>query len=222
MAKTNYKVNGKTYVTLTAVAKALGKSRVYRKDFDKLNITEIEVVTDTAVATITSDTAVVTDTAVATITVGSITSDTAVVAVVESDTAVTVAVQGESEVFKTVLKKLVDGGMSVVAFKKELRNLTTTQLIDVVKEIGGNVWETLKDDTIRRMRLVMELKGYYYPQYKVVAKQKSPWTAVTTDKLLETAKAKGAVYKDCADEKILRMRVIVALKAFGVQAEDIK
>lgn len=41
MAKAMFEVNGKVFPTMLAVAKELGRSRVYRGDFDKLGITEI-------------------------------------------------------------------------------------------------------------------------------------------------------------------------------------
>ena len=39
--KKTYELNGKTYETLTAIAKELGVKRVYGRDLDKLGIKEI-------------------------------------------------------------------------------------------------------------------------------------------------------------------------------------
>lgn len=42
MAKSVFEVNGKQFPTMLAVAKELGRSRVYRSDFERFGITEID------------------------------------------------------------------------------------------------------------------------------------------------------------------------------------
>ena len=186
--KKTYELNGKTFNTLTAMAKELGISRLYPKNFEKYGIKEVGEVEEINALIETTETTETTD------------------AVTELE------------------KDVVD--LNIDEFSARLKKVDTEGLIKMAVNAGVNTWENMTNIGIRRMRLIMELKAIYYPEsVKKSLKPstgKSEWIAIPTEKLIESAKEKGAEYKETENEGIKRMRVIMALKAIGVTAESFK
>lgn len=300
--KKTYEMNGKQYNTLTAMAKEIGISRLYTKDFAKYGIVEItddaatqSVATDTAVAatvatntadyvtsdTTTTDTITVdatdsdettaTDTAntddgtvadedttvdsdtvdaetvnsddavdtTATDTTDATTdsddaqadSDTTDNTTVDdkadnaTDTATDTAVTATADPVEELEKDVVD--LTFEEFGKRLKKIDNDGILRMAQNVQGNTWDEISDARIKRMRMIMEIKAAYYPDsvkksVSTKAKKASPWKAISTDVLVKAAADKNLTYKDCDDKQIKRMRVIMALKAAGVDAESLK
>ena len=175
-----FKMNGKNYKSILAIARAIGKARIYRKDFERFGITEINA--DNA---------------------GEI-------------TPIKTAEEVKFEEFKTAIK-----GLSVIAFKKALKAYSIDELEDFVTRTGRNKWEKLENYAIRRMRLIMELKAEFYPEYRVkTSASSSPWGRISTETLIKKAEELKACWEDCENIGIKRMRLIMALKAFGIKPES--
>ena len=109
---------------------------------------------------------------------------------------------------------------------KAVRKISLAGLIKMVENIQGDTWERISNEGIRKMRLIMELKKGYFPSSQPKSKSASsgpsPWKGVSTADMKAAATAKGCVWKDCDNEGILRMRLIMVLKAVGVTADELK
>lgn len=109
---------------------------------------------------------------------------------------------------------------------KAVRKISLAGLIKMVENIQGDTWERISNEGIRKMRLIMELKKGYFPSSQPKSKSASsgpsPWKDVSTADMKAAATAKGCVWKDCDNEGILRMRLIMVLKAVGVTADELK
>lgn len=144
---------------------------------------------------------------------------------VSTDTAVTKAAKKtvKKETKKTA--KLNVEEVTFTEFKEKLRETSLKDLKEYVKAVKGNLWEGIKDEGILRMRLTMELKAAYYPDKvkKVVPRTpvESPWKRIDTKTLIKAVKAKKREYKPTTNEPILRMRLIMILKAEGVAPETL-
>lgn len=197
-----FQVNGIEVETLKAVAEVLGRKRVDRKDLAKYGV--IEVTTETK-AEVTTDTAVI-----------SVETETAVIPT-ETKTEVTT---------ETAIIDITD--LSYTEFKAKLRKMTVKELVDAVKAINRDTWEKISNDPIRKMRLIMEMKAGYFPDKAYIAKRRenpapaSPWTLIPTDKLkAKVMELNGNLWEKISNEPILRMRLIMELKAMGVSADSL-
>ena len=220
--KKTYEMNGKVYGTLTAMAKELGKSRLYVKDFAKYGIREIddeEVKIDRVIIEdVDYDDDFYNDDEEEIAVIPEDDDDDDDELIDESEEIAEIDAVAELE------KDVVD--LTIDEFAARLKGIDTVGLAKMAENAGVNTWETMANEAIRRMRLIMELKAAYYPE---LAKKSlkpstgaSPWKAIPTEKLVESAKKNGAEYKECDDAGITRMRVIMALKAIGVKAESFK
>lgn len=102
--------------------------------------------------------------------------------------------------------------------KKDLQKfykfLSTDQLKDWVALEG---LEAKQDDSeaIYRMRLAMAILYLHFPKPESTAK-KAKYADYTMEHLMELSVANDVVFEICDDERILRMRAIMALRASKV------
>ena len=201
--KKTYEYNGKTYTTIMEIAREVGKARLYQKDFDKYGITVVDntPTTYTTTATLTTVTTYVTVTATTLTTVAAISAEDKAIAELETN--------------------VVD--MTRHSFGKALSPFSMDALLKIAKNAGvTNLWETIANVPIRRMRLIMEIKEVYFPTKTAPVKSVTPWQGIPFDKLAKVAQDKGIKWAVDNHPNINRMRLIMALKKNDIQAADIK
>ena len=133
----------------------------------------------------------------------------------------------EAELIAQVERDVVD-----YADAKELgdnvKKISLGGLIQMVKNVQGDTWERISHEGVRKMRLIMELKKIYFPTAAdvpakpAVPSTPSPWKKIPTADLKAAVINAGGTWKDCANEGILRMRLIMAAKKAGLDAADIQ
>lgn len=101
--------------------------------------------------------------------------------------------------------------------KKDLqrfyKHVSTEQLLDWVGIEGLEV-AAVDSEPIYRMRLCMAILYLHYPKAPS-AKKKSKYADYTLEDLVSMAIDKDVVFETTDDERILRMRAIMALRAAG-------
>ena len=227
--KKTYEMNGKTYATLSAIAKELGIARIRSNQLDKYGIKEV-----TSGDVKKADDPVVVNDVPATVDVAADKADDKADKKVDApakkvkttkksdETKVELVVKtGTAEDIAEVEKNVVD--MNARELGKAVTNFTVDALVTMVKNVDGNTWDSIKNAPIRKMRLIMELKKQYFPdEVRQAAPAKvSPWKAITTEVLKKAAKKQKVSWTECDNDSINRMRIIMALKKKGVQAEDL-
>ena len=147
---------------------------------------------------------------------------------VATDTNVPTTPQTEDELIAQIEHDVVDYN-GAVELGAALKQISLQGLTKMVNNIKGNTWERIANEGIRKMRLIMELKKGYFPtaaQQQQAAKPSSgpsPWKKISTVDLLNAATARQLTWKSCTtNEGILRMRLIMALKAAGVAADELQ
>ena len=230
--KKTYELNGKTYKTLTAMAKELGKSRLYTKDFDKYGIKVIETaeITETAlieVETIKEDTRDVFDLVPMDFEESDeddeLVDESVITYPVKATKKAKKVKKPDSELVSDLESEVVD--LDVDTFGERLKEISTDGLVKMANNAEVNIWENLTNGGIRRMRLIMELKAVYFPNtVKKSVTANNPdknWKKISTENLVSAVIEKGLIFKDCENIGIKRMRLIMALKAVGVTAESL-
>ena len=227
--KKTYEMNGKTYATLSAIAKELGIARIRSNQLDKYGIKEV-----TSGDVKKADDTVVVNDVPATVDVAADKADDKadkkvdapakkVKTTKKSDETKdeSVVKTGTAEDIAEVEKNVVD--MNARELGKAVTNFTVDALVTMVKNVDGNTWDSIKNAPIRKMRLIMELKKQYFPdEVRQAAPAKvSPWKAITTEVLKKAAKKQKVSWTECDNDSINRMRIIMALKKKGVQTEDL-
>lgn len=128
----------------------------------------------------------------------------------------------EEQLIAQIERDVVDYA-DATELSQNLRKVSLGGLIKMAENVQVDTWERMKNVGIRKMRVIMELKKAYFPTQSTranVSTGPSPWKKIPTADLQATATAKGCVWKDCSNEGILRMRLIMVLKAVGVTADE--
>lgn len=223
--KRTFTMNGNTYTSMMEIARELGIKRVYPKDFPKYGIVEV---TDTAVANndttldkVEDGKAVGADTAVSTENTKA-ENDT----VVKDDKADGLVNKEESQMVKKtannkkatatkVAKPATKKTTGLESYSAELRAMTLDNLVATAKKEGVELYESVADEKIRRMRLTMALKAKKYPGQKLNTRKVS-FRHVSLDELKEFAKEVGVVdYTITSEERTQKMWLIHALNKAG-------
>lgn len=113
------------------------------------------------------------------------------------------------------------GKMDIISFNNYIKHFTVDALVALADAAGVKNWDSITNEPIRKMRLLMEIKAFYYPQDKTPVKPNSEWRKVALDDLLALAKKHKLDYKKSDDEKIQRMWVIMAIKAANLTPQDL-
>ena len=112
--------------------------------------------------------------------------------------------------FGKKVKALSDSGIETLAARAHVRNM----------------WATMANPQIRRMRLIMELKATYYPQEcghlsaGTKTKTNSGFKALPTQQLIDACQKHGLNVKISEDDKVNRMRATMLLNALGINPQD--
>ena len=113
------------------------------------------------------------------------------------------------------------GKMDIISFNNYIKHFTVDALVALADAAGVKNWDSIINEPIRKMRLLMEIKAFYYPQDKTPVKPNSEWRKVDLADLLALAKKHKLDYKKSDDEKIQRMWVIMAIKAANLTPQDL-
>lgn len=113
------------------------------------------------------------------------------------------------------------GKMDIISFNNYIKHFTVDALVALADAAGVKNWDSITNEPIRKMRLLMEIKAFYYPQDKTPVKPNSEWRKVDLADLLTLAKKHKLNYKKSDDEKIQRMWVIMAIKAANLTPQDL-
>jgi len=98
------------------------------------------------------------------------------------------------------------------SLKKFYKQLDQAQIDSWVTLEGLTFKACLDQPAIHRMRACMTILYLHFPK-EVKAKKESPYKQYTTEALVQLAIDKDIVFEACEDERILRMRAIMALRA---------
>lgn len=96
--------------------------------------------------------------------------------------------------------------------QKFYKHCTMEQLIEWVELEGLEVKPT-DSEPIMRMRLCMAVLYAHFPKEPTKGKKKSKYSDYDLDALVSMAIENDVAYEPCEDERIHRMRVIMALRA---------
>lgn len=109
-------------------------------------------------------------------------------------------------------------GTEVVAEKANLqkfyKHLTDEQLAEWI-ELEGLEYNASDSEPINRMRMCMAILYKHFPKAPS-AKKQSKYAQYSLEDLMNLALEKDVVFEDTDDERILRMRAIMALRAAKV------
>lgn len=239
--KRTFEMNGKQYTSMMEIARELGVNRIYPRDFGKYNIVE------TTGQAISAATQKVEEKSQETKVAEEVKAEEK--KTVEKSEKKQEKNQKESKAEKKTVKTdkvekdqpKVDhrftrkvgtpeeiqevqdkvGQMTIVEFNNFIKHFSVEALIQMAETAGVNTWESIDNEPIRRMRLLMELKGHYFPNEKTPVKPNSGWRKIELAELIKLAKSKKVEYKTSDDEKIQRMHVVIALNKAGLTPDDI-
>jgi len=104
--------------------------------------------------------------------------------------------------------------------KKVYKKLTDAQLDEWLDLEGWTEeYNPTESEAINRMRKCMVILYHHFPKAPSKAKKNTGWKQFTIEDLLMIASERSAEYEFSDHEAILRMRVIMAIKATGYVAE---
>ena len=113
------------------------------------------------------------------------------------------------------------GKMDIISFNNYIKHFTVDALVALADAAGVKNWDSITNEPIRKMRLLMEINAFYYPQDKTPVKPNSEWRKVELADLMALAKKHKLSFKKSDDEKIQRMWVIMAIKAANLTPQDL-
>ena len=190
--KRTFELNGRIFYTMMDMARELGVTRIYPKDFAKYGIKEVDGVTvkKADALDVKSDTNV----------------STAVADKVITKTNVIVNVKN------VVINTLQD-------YANFLKGKTLDELISLCKVDGVDTCDSISFEPIRKMHLIMNLKEKKFPGEKLATRKPTDFRKVPFDALKMTADSMGLEYRKSDNDAITRMWVTKALIDAGVVPE---
>lgn len=239
MKTRTFKMNGKIYTSMMDIAREIGLKRVYPRDFKKLGIEELtDVQTDTADSSKeeTVETTETTETSNEVKDSKDEETETEVSPEKEVEASQSQADEksddshqakvdkrftrktGTPEQIKEAQENAIK--VSVVEFNNMIKHFTVSALETMANDVGVNAWESIENEPIRKMRLLMEIKAHYYPNDKTPVKPTSDWKKLELNELLKIADDHNVSYKTSDDNKIQRMWVTLALNKAGLNPSD--
>jgi len=100
--------------------------------------------------------------------------------------------------------------------QKFYKHLSDAQLVEWI-ELEGLEYTPNESESINRMRMCMAVLYHWFPKAPS-AKKQSKYAQYSNEDLMELALKNDVVFEICDDERILRMRAIMALRASEVLA----
>jgi hypothetical protein len=102
-------------------------------------------------------------------------------------------------------------------FAMVMKGMSGTEVVGLAKDLGLE-WTENENKGINRMRASMALREHFFPGQRRPKAPKSPWKKFEYSELEKIAKENDLTWTQTEDEKINRMWVIHALKEAGVEA----
>lgn len=98
--------------------------------------------------------------------------------------------------------------------QKFYKHLTDEQLAEWT-EVEGLEYKPAESQPINRMRMAMAVLYKHFPK-QTSAKKKSKYADYTNEQLVEMCLEKSVPFEPTEDDRIMRMRAIMALRAHGI------
>ncbi|MGL5191218.1 MAG: hypothetical protein ACRC7S_16385 [Cetobacterium sp.] len=109
--------------------------------------------------------------------------------------------------------------VGVFVEKKDLQRFYKQLDTDMLEDwcaVEGLEYNPCEDnESIHRMRVAMAILYKHYPK-QTKAKSKSKYAQYTLENLVDMAIENGVAVEDTSDERIMRMRLIMGLRANGI------
>lgn len=99
--------------------------------------------------------------------------------------------------------------------QKHYKKLSMDELQEWL-DLEGLTYTATDSEPIQRMRMCMAILYKHFPKETTGKKKTSKYAAYTLEQLVQLAADNDCVFEVCDDEKILRMRAIMALRAHKV------
>lgn len=228
MKTRKFQMNGKVYESMAAIAKELGVNRVRPSQFDKYGITEITdaVTVDTkAVETAKAEEPVKADTKPVSEKDSSKKKPAKKAVKTTSEEAKKTEdkeeVKANSSDDKAAMETKSGDDETLEEYSKRLKKSSMDDLVKYAEEAGVDVYESIINEQIRRMRITMALKAHYYPNEKLEVKKATGFKKIDLDTLIKAADERGLKYKKVDFPAIQRMWVTKALTDAGVTVDDL-
>lgn len=228
MKTRKFQMNGKVYESMAAIAKELGVNRVRPSQFDKYGITEITdaVTVDTkAVETAKAEEPVKADTKPVSEKDSSKKKPAKKAVKTTSEEAKKTEdkeeVKANTSDNKAAVETKSGDDETLEEYSKRLKKSSMDDLVKYAEEAGVDVYESITNEQIRRMRITMALKAHYYPNEKLEVKKATGFKKIDLDTLIKAADERGLKYKKVDFPAIQRMWVTKALTDAGVTVDDL-
>lgn len=101
------------------------------------------------------------------------------------------------------------------ALQKHYKKLSDEQLREWI-ELEGLTYNPSDSEPINRMRMCMAILYHHFPKEATGKKKTSKYAQYTLEQLVAMAVENDCVFEPTEDERIMRMRAIMALRAHKV------
>lgn len=240
-----FKIEGKegTFPTMLAVAAELGRARIYRKDFEKFGVEEVqeaviveaqdvnetveeagqvEVATPTdeieqeeVEETPTEDAGLDKDDALDKV---NLTEDPKEPKAKKAKKEKTPKAEPTEEMLAKAeeLQQLI-GFTEIYDWAVAMKKTKTDDVLKMAEAVGAT-WNVSEVERVNRMRMVMAIRELVFPGQKRPKVNRSAWRGVEFEVLVKLAEENEIAIPDFADARIKRMRLIQELKKAGIQS----
>ena len=100
-------------------------------------------------------------------------------------------------------------------FTKKIKKIAFEDIINFAKNNNIDMYESIKNNSIRRMRIVMRIREIYFPGKKSESPKQSGFKNHSVEELKEFAKEKGISYRVTNEPRTQKMWIIHALLQAG-------
>lgn len=201
------------FPSMLQVAKHLGKSRIYRKDFERFNIEEM---TEEEFETflVTEDK----DELSETVTVEEVAEEIVEPSVTESIEEVESKNDETPENASEDVEDIeIPSFNDIVEFSEVMKSLGGKKIVALAKKLDLE-WTEHEKLSVQTMRASIALRKHFFPGQRRPKRKKSPWKRIPYQDLKKLALENNLTWTETEDERINRMWVINALKRAGVEA----
>lgn len=102
------------------------------------------------------------------------------------------------------------------ALQKHYKKLSDAELLEWVQLEGLEFKPCTDSEPINRMRMAMAVLYYHFPKEQTGKKKTSKYKDYSLEQLVQMAVDNDVIFEPHDDERILRMRAIMALRAHKV------
>ena len=189
-----FELHGRIFYSMMDMARELGVPRIYPRDFIKYGIKEVD---------------------------GATVDKTVVVgrALDNADVNATEAAESTKVITKVIIKTVTIDNLS--SYAKFLRKKTLDELIKLGRDAGVDTWDFISHESIRKMRIIMELKAKMFPGDRLETKKPTLFRKIPFNILVTTAEKLHLEHRKSDNDAIARMWITKALEDAGVDPKDL-